>query len=233
MAAPAFAAFDGGLVVNGDFSSPNNTNSNRYFGSDYTRHSYPTGTNVAHGTGPGYFELGTDPALDNSTWTSVGAYNNPGGQFLLVDGSNTGSTDNGATNADNGTARVWDENISVKQGVTYSLGAYADAFDSANQAFLDFSLTGDSHTMTRGGWQLNGSQVGVWKALNSTWTAPATETVTFSIIDKETATSGNDFGLDDISFKPVPEASTLITFAILCLGGVFILRKRSQPNASA
>ena len=57
--------------------------------------------------------------------------------------------------------------------------------------------------------------------------------MTFAIVDRQTAYSGNDFGLDDISFKPVPEASTVVTFALLAIGGLLTLRKRSKAQANA
>jgi len=221
---PSFAGTN--LVVNGDFTST----SPRYFSSDYKPHSYPTPiASRKNGTGPGYFELGSDPSLDNSTWTGSA---HTGSTFLLVDGSTSGSPNNGATSHLDGNARVWFESINVTGGTKYDLSAWGESFDNKNYADLIFTIGGKHGTQVGSNLQL-GSTTNGWENLNATWVAPTTETISFAIVDKQTAASGNDFGLDNISFQAVPEASTVITFALLFLGGIVILRKRNALTTNA
>jgi len=208
VAAPAFAGPN--LVSNGDFSL-----GHTQFKSDYAFHGYGTG-NTANGTGHDKFEIGNDPSVDNNTWVHMGDHTTGTGNFMLVDGSTTG------------TARVWYETFNVVKGQKYDVSAWAVNFLNKAPARLICTFNG---TQKGPGLQLN-TAPGVWQNLDFTWVANTTK-VTFAIVATHTASSGNDFGLDDISFKPVPEASTVITFALLFLGGLITLRKRGQAATKA
>lgn len=220
-ALPSMAANN--RVTNGSFSilSPLS------FKSDYTKHSYPT-SNPSKGTGHDHFELGPVAQSDNSSWISSGDHTTGTGNFMLVDGSTTGSTTNGSTSAYNGTARVWYESFNVVANRQYSISAWAENFLNKNNANLIFTINGNQV-----GTNTILGTAGIWQNMNASWTAATTGKITFAIVDKQTASSGNDFGLDDISFKPVPEASTVVTFALLCVGGFLTLRKRRNATASA
>jgi len=208
-AAPAFAS-GGNLVSNGDFSL-----GHTQFKSDYSFHGY--GTNDPNkGTGHDKFELGPDPKVDNNTWASVGDHTTGTGNFMLVDGSTTG------------TARVWYETFNVVKGQKYNISAWAVNFLNKAPARLIVTLNGSQ----KGPGLVLQSTPGTWQNLNFDWVSNTTK-VTFAIVDTHTASSGNDFGLDDISFKPVPEASTVVTFALLFIGGLLTLRKRARTNATA
>jgi len=208
-AVPASAAVD--LVTNGNFE----TTSPLSFKSDYTKHGYGTG-DTSKGTGHDFFELGNNPNVDNTSWISGGDHTTGSGKFMLVDGSTSG------------TKRVWYESFNVVAGQKYTLGAWAENFLNKNNSTLHFTING-----AQVGSDLTLGQAGVWSGLNADWTAGATQTITFAVVDTQTASSGNDFGLDDISFKPVPEASTVVTFALLAIGGLLVLRKRSNAQANA
>jgi len=161
-------------------------------------------------------------------WSGLGLN---GGNFMMVDGSTTANTP------------AWSKTFStqVVAGQTYSMGTFGLALnnDKNHYANINFAINGStSGIIYTGGanagqlsaanlYNTNSANAG-WKSINATWVAPTTETVTFSIIDNNLQQSGNDFGLDDISFKPVPEASTFITFGILCLAAFFTLRKRNS-----
>ena len=206
---PASAAID--RVTNGSFE----ITSPLSFKSDYTKHGYGTG-DPTKGTGHDFFELGNIPHTDNNSWITSGDHTSGSGKFMLVDGSTSG------------TARVWYESFSVVAGRTYALSAWGESFLAKNPATLHFTING-----AQVGGDLTLGTPGVWSNLNTDWTAGASQTITFAVVDTTTAASGNDFGLDDISFKPVPEASTVVTFALLCIGGFLTLRKRSQAKANA
>jgi hypothetical protein len=213
-----------------EFSSTKYPNST--WTSGYKFQQYP-----AAEKGTGYFQLGTDASKASPTkgvaWSGKAA---DGGNFLMADGSTTANTP------------VWSDTFSTKvvAGHTYALGMSGLALDNDKSMYsnLNFEINGSTAGITYAGGS-NAGQLSAanlynvssvndgWKAINGTWTATSTETVTFSIIDKATQQTGNDFGLDDISFKPVPEASTFITFGILCLAAFFTLRKRSSLKASA
>ena len=213
------------LVVNGDFTSTNP----KFFSSDYTMHSYPTSVGSrANGTGPGFFELGPDPSLDNSSW--VGG--DDGTTFMLVDGSTAGSATAGATAALNGTSRVWFETLNVIGGKTYKISALAESFEDKNAADLIFTIGGKHGTQIGSDFQLGPVSNG-WTNMNATWTAATTGTISFAIVDRQTANCGYVFFLDEISFMPVPEASSVVTFALLFIGGLLVLRKRNHTQTIA
>jgi hypothetical protein len=219
VAVPALA--DGpNWVSNSNFA--NNANGSGGWTTGYKFLKYP-----ATDKGPGYLQIGSDPnkatpAGSTVQWTTAGAPAGSGSpNFLMADGATTANTN------------VWSETFATKviAGQKYDLGAMSMALDNDKGNYADLAFTINGSALVPGTLQLNSGDIGSWANMNTTWTATSTEFVTFGIDDKNTQQSGNDFGLDELSFRAVPEASTVVSFAILCLGGLFILRKRSQLNA--
>jgi len=219
VAVPAFAQGPN-WVSNGNFA--NSADGHGGWSTGYTFQKYP-----ATDKGPGHLQVGSDANTVMPTgsviWTSAPAPVGSGSKnFMMVDGATKANTN------------VWSETFStdVIAGDKYNLGAAAMALDNDKNNFADLFFTING-TSVGSGLQLTNASVGNWANMNTTWTATSTEKVTFGIVDTNTQQSGNDFGLDELSFRAVPEASTVISFAILCLGGILVLRKRSQMNTTA
>ena len=106
---------------------------------------------------------------------------------------------------------VWSETVDVLPGTTYYFSAWAISLNSAgNYATLQFrvnnTLVGTTAALPPR--PPNNTPPFNWIQFYGTWTAPAGVTsVPIEIIDLQTAATGNDFGLDDLSFAtltPIP-----------------------------
>ncbi|AWV98861.1 Ig-like domain-containing protein [Arcticibacterium luteifluviistationis] len=159
-------AFPIELVTNGDFNDGRNG-----FSSDYDW----------NGSSNGDYDIDDEPGDVNNNFYdfydhTVGT---SAGEMLIA---------NGSTNNDD----VWQTNISVTNGQTYTLSFwYRNAYNG------NFSTLG---------WTANGSQIGSTSVANDTWqkitvvyTATSTGTVTFAIKEFTRESSGNIFAIDDVS----------------------------------
>jgi hypothetical protein len=146
------------------------------------------------------FNSGFDAFMDHTTGT---------GNMMLVDGSPTPNV------------TVWQESVSVSPATDYTFSAFATAADGVDTPTLRFLINSvqigsDLLLVTPGNWQ----------NFTNVWNSGASTTATITIVDTKTATLGNDFALDDISFSPtVPEPSTF-AFLATAFGFVAFFRRR-------
>ena len=186
------------LVQNGNFEQ-----GNVGFTTDYTLS--PTPLNNCSG---GLYPAGTYDVKTNGQLTHCNFWGKDHtsrtGNFMLINGSGPSS-------------KVWQQTVNVLPNTTYYLSAWAMALNSdngtngINNAKLRFSvnngLLGTTATLTNHGE--SNSATDNWTQFYGTWTSgPTTTTAVVTIVDLQTASSGNDFGLDDISFATL---STFIT----------------------
>lgn len=98
---------------------------------------------------------------------------------------------------------VWSQNaITVQPNTTYYFSAWAMSVVNGNNAILQFSINGmqvgsiaylpNGYTNTNGPYN--------WVRFYGAWNSGAATSVNLSIVNLNTATGGNDFALDDISF---------------------------------
>jgi len=158
-------------VVNGDFSQGNTG-----FTSDYQYNS-----NLWN---EGTYYVDYDASLHHENFFGQGHGNN--GNFMIVNGSTTPQTN------------VWTEQISVIPDTYYAFSTWVCTLaGQANEvALLQFSI--------------NDNQIGevfsapperyVWEQFYELWYSGNSTTATITILNQNTVGSGNDFGLDDISF---------------------------------
>ena len=106
------------------------------------------------------------------------------GNFMMIDGA----TEPGVV--------VWSEQISVMPNTYYTFSTWACSLNPETWAVLQFSVNG-----TPIGVLTSPSQTNTWKQFITTWYSGNSTTATITIVDLNTEGSGNDFGLDDISFR--------------------------------
>ena len=107
------------------------------------------------------------------------------GNFMMIDG---------AMEPD---VIIWTEQISVVPGTSYTLSAWVCSLNPESLALLQFSINGtqigDVFTAP--------SQTNTWQQFSAIWYSGDSTSATITILNQNTDGMGNDFGLDDISFR--------------------------------
>ncbi|MDF7801033.1 hypothetical protein P4C99_16270 [Pontiellaceae bacterium B1224] len=171
----------GNLIVNGDFEA-GNTN----FTSAYTYAA--TGNYLSKGT---YFVGDDSQTWDADLSPTMNDHTSSTGQMLMAHGSMTSG------------AAVWEQEVAVVAGQTYTFSAWAAGLFALDLPTLDF--------------QIDGSSIGsvateslIWNEFAAEWTAASSGTVTLRIVDQLIIFpffAGNTFAIDDIEFRPVVETA--------------------------
>lgn len=163
----------GNLVYNGDFTQGNNG-----FGSDYT---YATQLNPE-----GLYSIVTNANSVHNAFQGIGHTGNvPNDNFMVVNGAGTPNQN------------VWCQTVSVSPNTDYYFGAWVSTVVASSPAILQFSING----------QVLGSpfsapfNINNWVQFFQTWNSGTSTTATICVVNQNTNTGGNDFGLDDISFS--------------------------------
>jgi hypothetical protein len=197
-------------IPNGDFELGNNLQ----FSSDYDYFDQPATPANSYSSpkaslyDEGTYGVGTDPHLYHAYWSSFGDHTTGTGKMMIV---------NGATESPN--ALVWGSPVSpvtidVTNGTTYYFSAWlASVYPALDNppiapATLAFSINGNQI----GADFTLSAPVGTWELFYEPWLADSA-TATLALINKNSAVSGNDFALDDISLdttNPVPEPTTML-----------------------
>ncbi len=172
------------LVVNGDFSAGTAGFTSGYI---YTN-VYQTMMNEK------YYAIDVNPQLyhiyfwgtDHTTGT---------GKFMIVNGDTAVG------------ANIWSETISVTPNTNYVFSAWLSAMNTISAAQMQFSINGTQ----LGGVLTAPNFTNMWSQFCTTWNSGSNTTANISILNKSTVLYGNDFGLDDISFRACAPASVTFT----------------------
>lgn len=191
------------LVNNGNFELGNTG-----FSTDYT---YWTGNNS--GSGPGGYQIGNNADNDNALWVDP---ETPGSNnYMYVDGSMTPDQS------------FFTQNVQgITAGKTYLISASFASLYNENDPLLVFKNGDNAISST---YDIN--NVGSWKTYSFDWTATS-NTLNLDLVDQDLVHDGNDFAVDNISVRAVPEASTIVLFSLLAGAGILLLRKRSASAAA-
>ena len=191
------------LVNNGDFGAGNTGFTSDYIYAGVAGTLSPTSGNSNTLWDEGTYSVGTDPFSFHSSWTSFGDHTTGTGNMLIVNGAESPVT-------------VWQGTLSspLVVGQTYEFSAWvANLYPPPggsgtipiNPAQLQFSVGGSTI-----GSMYTAPGVGVWSEFTATFVAGIEP---IAVLDLQTAPNGNDFAMDDISIKVVPEPGTLALFA--------------------
>ncbi|MDR0802055.1 MAG: gliding motility-associated C-terminal domain-containing protein [Fluviicola sp.] len=168
-------------IVNGDFESGN---------TGFTT-GYVVGTGGTYGllSTEGTYAVTTNPSLAHQDFTNCQDHTPaPGTQMMVVNGSGTPGTS------------VWCQNVPVQVNTDYQFGAWvSNALTNSNVAQLQFSINGSPL-----GSIFSTPVIGCsWTQFFQTWNSGLNNSVQICILNQNVNNSGNDFLLDDITFKPI------------------------------
>jgi gliding motility-associated-like protein len=169
------------LIVNGDFEQGN---------TNFTT-SYSLGIGGPWGlvSDPGTYAIVNSPNAAHNNFTPCQDHTSgPGTQMLVVNGSGTANTN------------VWCQNINVSPNTDYQFGAWiTNALSDPNVAQLQFSINSVNL-----GPIFSTSTVGCdWQQFFQTWNSGLNSSAQICINNQNTSGGGNDFVIDDITFRPI------------------------------
>jgi gliding motility-associated-like protein len=169
--------FKNNSVVNGNFSAGNTG-----FSSGYV-----LGTGGAWGqlTNEGTYAVSTNPQLTHTNFASFGDHTSGTGNMLVVNGSGQANTS------------VWCQTIAVTPNTVYDFSTWGATCVSSSPGILQFSING----IQLGSPFTLPATTGTWSQFFTTWNSGTATSATICIVNQNTATSGNDFALDDIEFR--------------------------------
>ncbi len=158
-------------VVNSDFNQGNVGFTSAY---QYNSNLWNEGT----------YYVDSDASLHHESFYG---YGHNGGNFMMVNGSTSPGTN------------VWTEQISVNPNTYYAFSTWVCTLaGTSNQvAWLQFSINGAQI----GNVFTAPAYTGVWEQFYELWYSGSSSSATITILNQNTEGSGNDFGLDDISFR--------------------------------
>jgi hypothetical protein len=188
------------LVVNGDFEAGNNS-----FGSDYA---YSPGNMYPQSV----YTVAGNPHAVHGSWTDFGPYQ--GALMMIVNGS------------DSAIDRVWfQDNVAVVQNTTYYFSTWVVSSFAESPAQLDFSINGASI-----GSLTASTTTGKWDLFYATWDSGSSAVANLALVNTNTAYSGNDFCLDNITMDtvvptPLPSSLLLLGSSLAGLGFVGFRKK--------
>ena len=159
-------------VVNGNFSQGNTGFTSSY---EYNSNLWNEGT----------YYVDADASLHHENFHGYGHGDN--GNFMMVNGSISPGTN------------VWTEQITVHPNKWYAFSTWACTLAgvAGQMALLQFSING-----TQLGEVFSApTQTMVWEQFYELWYSGNSTTATITILNQNTNGDGNDFGLDDISFR--------------------------------
>ncbi|MCC6754040.1 MAG: gliding motility-associated C-terminal domain-containing protein [Saprospiraceae bacterium] len=166
------------LITNGNFEAGNTG-----FTTDYM-----LGTSSCYGLGyldcEGTYAVINNPQLGHAGFAPCGDHTSGSGLMMVLNGS--ASLQN-----------VWCQNINVIPDMDYAFTAWVTAVVSSSPPILQFSINGSPI-----GSIFNSSgAVCNWEKYEAIWNSGGNTTAEICIVNLNTATGGNDFAIDDLSFR--------------------------------
>lgn len=179
------------LLFNGDFSL-----GDQGFTSSYI---YGTGGTWGVLSLEAQYAITTNPNFVHTNFANFGDHTTGSGNMLVVNGAGTPNVN------------IWCQNINVNPNTWYDFSAWGATCVASNPAILQFSINGI----------LTGTPLalpitnGLWTQFHTTWFSGANTNIDICITDQSTAVSGNDFAIDDITFKEICSVSDSIYFQVI------------------
>ncbi|NNE29391.1 MAG: hypothetical protein HKN16_07130, partial [Saprospiraceae bacterium] len=179
------------LVTNGDFNAGAVA-----FTSDYIP---GTGGPCGLLSNEGEYAVANDPSTTHTNFSPCQDHTGDAtGNMMVI---------NGAAQSNQ---NVWCQTVSVNPGTDYEFGAWVAMVISSSPAILQFSING-----ILVGSVLNAPPTPcAWTPFTAPWNSGGMTTAEICIVNLNTAPSGNDFAIDDITFNEVCTATDEVTITV-------------------
>ena len=204
----AITPSDINLISNGDFNQ-----GNIGFTSTYE---LGTGGNFGPLSSEGQYTIVNNAEDAHTHYESCTDHNGAGGNMMVVNGS--GEPNN-----------VWCQSITVNQNTDYMFSAWVASAISQNPAQLQFSINNNllGSTFTAP------ASTCLWTQFFEIWNSGTASTIDICVVNVNDDPAGNDFAIDDISFREVCEATDEVLIELLELDASFsIASTLCQSTAS-
>lgn len=180
------------LVVNGDFSGGNTG-----FTTGYT-----VGTGGSWGllSNPGTYAINTSPSNAHNNFSFCSDHTTTGtGNMMIVNG------------ASNPGISVWCQTVNVAPNTNYQFSAWVtNALNDFNVAQLQFTING----VNLGNSFSTSTNACSWSQFFEVWNSGTNTSIDICITNLNSTGGGNDFAIDDISFRPVCTYTEQVTVTI-------------------
>ena len=167
------------LIINGDFSLGNTVFSSAYV--------YGTGGTYGLLSLEGQYAVSTNPSLTHTGFANFGDHTTGTGNMMVLNGASSSNTS------------IWCQTIPVLPNTYYDFSAWGATCVANNTAILQFSI---NSTLIGTPLALPNTN-GLWTQFHATWFSGTNTSINICINDQQVATSGNDFAIDDISFREI------------------------------
>lgn len=210
------------LVTNGNFESGNTGFSSSY---TYVSNPAPVTNNLLEGE----YTVKTNPSSTHQCFAACSDKTSGSGNMIIFNGSKTANVS------------VWSQTISVIPNTDYIFSAWLQNVTCPPYGFnaaLQFSINGN----LLGNVFNSESTVCRWKQFYQLWNSGNSTTAIISVVNQYTSADGNDFALDDISFRKLCPAKDSVTITIgkkatknvsICSGDSIFLQKGYRKTAGS
>ena len=182
---PKLTPTSANLIVNGDFSAGNTGFTSAY---NYT---------VTNQNAGEYF-IGPDPKAWYINFDACKDHTSGTGNMMLINGANQANVN------------VWKQTVTVQPNTNYNFSAWVEGLYFKNPAQLQFSING----ILIGNTFTASSTSCLWQQFATGWNSGSNTSAVISIVNQNTAFSGNDFALDDIFFGKVTTERDSVTIRV-------------------
>lgn len=177
---------DSNLIINGDFEL-----GNAGFVSNYVFNPVSLWTEGTYAvpTNPNSVHPNFSPCTDHTTGS---------GHMMVVNGAALPNTN------------IWCETVLVQPNTDYAFSTWLTSVHPTNPAVMQFSINGNVIGLP---FHASGTPC-QWLQFYEIWNSGSSLSAQICIVNQNTSLDGNDFAIDDVSFKPFCVASDSVTVYI-------------------
>ncbi|MFZ9848216.1 MAG: hypothetical protein ACO3EE_08720, partial [Flavobacteriales bacterium] len=163
-------------IINGDFELGDQNFTSQY-GIDCSQGSLEEGFYCVNNATNVYY----------SNWSTCTDHTSGSGNMMIINASTAAGV------------QLWCQNISVTTNTDYAFSTWITSVFPDNPALLQFTLNG---VLLGDTFRATGTTC-EWKEFYTIWNSGSATSANICIVNQNTVGWGNDFAMDDISFKPV------------------------------